>query len=37
VTRHLDTAALSRLIQNGPVPGLPALVASLSHGRPRPL
>ena len=31
VTAHLDTAALSRLIEEGPVPGLPALVASLSH------
>ena len=33
VTAHLDTAALSRLIQDGPVPGLPALVTSLSHDR----
>ena len=33
VTAHLDTAALSRLIEGGPVSGLPALVASLSHGR----
>ena len=33
VTAHLDTAALSRLIEEGPVPGLPALVASLSHDR----
>jgi adenosylcobyric acid synthase len=33
VTRHLDTAALSRLIQHGPVPGLPALVSSLRHAR----
>jgi adenosylcobyric acid synthase len=33
VTAHLDTAALSRLIENGPVPGLPALVTSLSHDR----
>jgi adenosylcobyric acid synthase len=33
VTAHLDTAALSRLIEGGPVPGLPALVASLSHDR----
>jgi adenosylcobyric acid synthase len=29
VTGHLDTAALSRLIETGPPPGLPALVASL--------
>ena len=29
VEGHLDTAALSRLIGNGPEPGLPALVASL--------
>jgi adenosylcobyric acid synthase len=33
VTSHLDTAALSRLIEEGPVPGLPALVTSLSHDR----
>jgi adenosylcobyric acid synthase len=33
VTAHLDTAALSRLIEEGPVPGLPALVTSLSHDR----
>ena len=33
VARHLDTAALSRLIENGPVPGLPVLVSSLSHYR----
>jgi adenosylcobyric acid synthase len=33
VTAHLDTAALSRLIEEGPVPGLPALVASLSRDR----
>jgi len=33
VAGHLDTAALSRLIEGGPVPGLPALVASLSHDR----
>jgi adenosylcobyric acid synthase len=33
VTVHLDTAALSRLIEEGPVPGLPALVTSLSHDR----
>jgi adenosylcobyric acid synthase len=30
VTAHLDTAALSRLIEDGPVPGLPALVTSLT-------
>jgi adenosylcobyric acid synthase len=33
VASHLDTAALSRLIEDGPVPGLPALVASLRHDR----
>jgi adenosylcobyric acid synthase len=33
VAAHLDTAALSHLIENGPVPGLPALVMSLSHDR----
>src|SRR5690348_4274655 len=33
VTAHLDTAALSRLIEEGPVPGLPTLVTSLSHDR----
>jgi hypothetical protein len=33
VTAHLDTAALSRLIEEGPVSGLPALVASLSRDR----
>ena len=33
VARHLDTAALSQLIENGPVPGLPTLVSSLSHDR----
>jgi adenosylcobyric acid synthase len=33
VAGHLDTAALSRLIEGGPVPGLPALVTSLSHDR----
>ena len=33
VTAHLDTAALSQLIEGGPVPGLPALVTSLSHDR----
>ena len=30
VSRYLDTAALSQLIENGPVPGLPALVTSLA-------
>jgi len=29
VAGHLDVAALSRLIEEGPPPGLPALVASL--------
>jgi adenosylcobyric acid synthase len=33
VARHLDTAALSRLIADGPVPGMPAVVASLSRDR----
>jgi adenosylcobyric acid synthase len=33
VAGHLDTAALSRLIENGPEPGLPTLVASLDHDR----
>jgi adenosylcobyric acid synthase len=33
VTAHLDTAALSRLIEEGPVPGLPTLVTSLRHDR----
>ena len=33
VTAHLDTAALSRLIEEGPVSGLPTLVTSLSHDR----
>ena len=31
VSRHLDTAALSQLIETGPVSGLPALVSSLSQ------
>jgi adenosylcobyric acid synthase len=31
VATHLDTAALTRLIENGPEPGLPALVASLDR------
>ena len=34
VTGHLDTAALSRLISGGPVPGLPALVTSLRAAHP---
>jgi adenosylcobyric acid synthase len=33
VAGHLDTAALSRLIEDGPVPGLPALVTVLNHDR----
>ena len=33
VAGHLDTAALSRLIEDGPVSGLPSLVSSLSHDR----
>jgi adenosylcobyric acid synthase len=33
VAAHLDTAGLSRLIEGGPVPGLPALVTSLNHDR----
>jgi adenosylcobyric acid synthase len=33
VAGHLDTAALSRLIEDGPEPGLPTLVTSLSHDR----
>jgi len=33
VAGHLDTAALSRLIEDGPVPGLPSLVTSLRHDR----
>jgi adenosylcobyric acid synthase len=33
VSRHLDTVALSQLIENGPVSGLPTLVSSLSHHR----
>ena len=33
VAGHLDTAALTRLIEDGPAPGLPALVTSLSHDR----
>ena len=33
VAGHLDTAALSRLISGGPVPGLPTLATSLNHDR----
>ncbi|MDQ2816285.1 MAG: cobyric acid synthase [Actinomycetota bacterium] len=33
VADYLDTAALSRLIQDGPAPGLPSVVASLSRDR----
>ena len=33
VSRHLDTAALTQLIENGPASGLPALVTFLSHDR----
>jgi len=33
VAGHLDTAAVSRLIEDGPTPGLPSLVASLDHDR----
>jgi adenosylcobyric acid synthase len=33
VACHLDTAALGRLIEDGPAPGLPTLLASLDHGR----
>jgi len=33
VAGHLDTAALTRLIEDGPVPGLPALVTTLDHDR----
>jgi adenosylcobyric acid synthase len=33
VAGYLDTAALSRLISEGPVPGLPSVVASLSRDR----
>jgi adenosylcobyric acid synthase len=33
VANHLDTAALTRLIEDGPVPGLPALVTTLNHYR----
>ena len=33
IAGYLDTAALSRLISGGPVPGLPALSTSLNHDR----
>ncbi|HEV2537124.1 MAG TPA: cobyric acid synthase [Streptosporangiaceae bacterium] len=33
VAEHLDTGALSRLIEDGAPPGLPALVTSLNHDR----
>ncbi len=33
VADHLDTAALTALISGGPVPGLPAVMASLADGR----
>ena len=33
VAGHLDTAALSRLIEDGPVPGLPVLATTLNHYR----
>jgi adenosylcobyric acid synthase len=33
VTGYLDTAALSRLIEDGPAPGLPSVMASLSRDR----
>jgi adenosylcobyric acid synthase len=33
VAEHLDTEALSRLIQDGPVPGLPVLATTLNHDR----
>jgi len=33
VADHLDTAALSRLIEAGPAPGMPSLLVSLHHGR----
>jgi adenosylcobyric acid synthase len=37
VAGHLDTAALCRLIEDGPVPGLPALVTSLHRASPQEL
>jgi adenosylcobyric acid synthase len=33
VAGHLDTGALSRLIEDGPVPGLPVLATTLHHYR----
>ena len=33
VADHLDTAALSRLIEGGPPPGMPSLLVSLHHDR----
>jgi len=33
VADHLDTAALTRLIENGPPPQMPSLVVSLNHDR----
>jgi adenosylcobyric acid synthase len=33
VADHLDTGALSRLISDGPPPGMPSLLVSLSHDR----
>jgi adenosylcobyric acid synthase len=33
VADHLDTAALTGLIENGPPPGLPSVLASLDHAR----
>jgi len=33
VADHLDTAALSRLIEDGPPPGMPSLLVSLDHDR----
>jgi adenosylcobyric acid synthase len=33
VADHLDTAALTRLIENGPPPEMPSLVVSLNHDR----
>jgi adenosylcobyric acid synthase len=33
VADHLDTTALTRLIENGPPPGLPSVLASLDHAR----
>ena len=33
VAQHLDTTALSRLIEHGPPPGMPSLLVSLNHDR----